>query len=47
MNDEKIYWVHEAIRNLELALIASTGKSREFIDKAIDCLAVFEKEVKK
>lgn len=46
MNNEKMYWVHEAIRNLELALIAASGKSREFIDKAIECLAKLEKELK-
>jgi len=47
MNGEKLYYIYEAIRFLELALIASTGKSREFIDKAIDCLSKFEAEVKK
>ena len=46
MNNEKMYWIYEAVRNLELALIAATGKSREYIDKAIECLGNFEKEKK-
>lgn len=44
MNGQKLYWSYEAIRNLELALIAATGKSREYIDKAIECLARFKKK---
>ena len=46
MNGDKLYLIKEAIRNLELALIADSGKSREYIDRAIDCLSKFEKEMK-
>lgn len=42
MNGDELYLIKEAIRFLELALIAASGKSREYIDKAIECLAEFE-----
>jgi len=46
MNGIKNYWLHEANRLLELALIAAQGKSREYINKAIEALEKYEDEQK-
>jgi len=47
MDGEFKYWLKEAYRFLELALIGSRKKQREFIQKAIECLNNFEKELEK
>lgn len=44
MNNEKKYWLHEAYRHLELALIGARNKAREHIESAIECLEKYEKE---
>ena len=46
MNNDHFYWLKEAYRHLELALIAASGKSYEHIDKAIECLNKLKKEIK-
>lgn len=46
-NGEKNYYLHEAYRHLELALIGSRKKTREHIEKALENLEKFEKELKK
>ncbi|MFW9875960.1 MAG: hypothetical protein ACFFG0_22900 [Candidatus Thorarchaeota archaeon] len=38
MNGNKKYWLNEARRYLALALIGARKKSREMINKAIECL---------
>jgi hypothetical protein len=48
MNNDKKYWIKEAYRHLELALIgAHNHKVREHIDLAIECLNEYCKEEKK
>lgn len=42
---EKNYWLKETYRHLTLAAIGSFGKSREHIEKAVECLGEYEKEI--
>lgn len=44
MNGDPKYWLKEAYRHIELALIAAQGKCREQIEKAIECLEKYEKD---
>lgn len=46
MNNNKKYWLKEAYRNLELALIGCRKKTREHINEAIEALEKYEKENK-
>jgi len=47
MDGDSKYYLKEAYRFLELALIGSRKKQRELIYKAIECLNNFEKELEK
>jgi len=44
MNGIKNYWIKEAYRHLELALIGCRKKTRENIEKAIECLEKYEQK---
>ena len=46
MNGDKTYWLKEAYRHLQLALIGIRKKTREHIEAAIECLENYEKEKK-
>jgi len=46
MNGNQKYWLWEAYRHLELALIGIRKKNREHINAAIDCLERYEQELK-
>jgi hypothetical protein len=43
MPDGKDYWLKETYRHLTLAAIGAAGKSREHIEKAVECLEKYEK----
>jgi len=45
MPDGKDYWLKETYRHLTLAAIGAQGKSREHIEKAVECLEKYEKMV--
>ena len=45
MNGIKNYWIKEAYRHLELALIGCRKKTREHILSALDALEQYEKEI--
>jgi len=47
MNGDTKYWLKEAYRHLGLSLIGSSGKVRKHIDKALECLERYEKQVDK
>lgn len=44
MFNDKEYWLKEAYRHLEIALIGCRTKTREHIDKAIEALNKYRKE---
>jgi len=46
MDGDKYYWLKEAYRHLEIALIGAGKKQREHINKAIEALNKFRKEIK-
>ena len=46
MPNGKHYWLHEANRHLELALVGAQQRCREQINKAIECLDKHEKDLK-
>ena len=46
MNGDSTYWLKEAKRYLALALIGSKGKAMDCIEKALECIEMYEKEKK-
>ena len=44
MNSEKKYWIQEARRYLALALIGCRDRTRENIEKALECLNKLDSE---
>lgn len=45
MNHDKDYWLKEANKHLAIALIAIPDKNRVHVEKAIECLANYQKMV--
>ncbi len=46
MNGDKKYYLQEAYRHLELALIGVRKKNRDHINSAIECLEQYEIKLK-